>query len=351
LDGREYFFHPDHLGSTTLITDEAGQPVETTSYEPFGASLEGASSESGRFTYTGKEEDTGTGLYYYCARYYDAGIGQFVQADPLVSNLYNPQALNRYTYVLNNPYKYTDPDGKVAVLAPFAVGAVFGGVFSIASQFYSTGQVNWGEVGRTATVGGVASVAGTLVAAAGAVAFGSSAMASIGVSASSGVVAGQVATASSNVLQGQSATQGLLNPSQMAGDALLGGGMGYGAYRWMGAASSSAAAIKANPILSLSETDSVVLSTPKGSLSLSTHMLSEMGKYGISSGDLSYAYSNPSISFNYIQPLKNGGTADRTAYYSTDQNLYVSIDGSRGVTTFRPSNPKNTLINVMCRRG
>ena len=52
-----------------------------------------------------------TGLYYYNARYYDATIGRFISADTIVQNPTNPQSLNRYSYVLNNPLKYTDPSG------------------------------------------------------------------------------------------------------------------------------------------------------------------------------------------------------------------------------------------------
>jgi RHS repeat-associated protein len=52
-----------------------------------------------------------TGLYYYGARYYDAEIGRFISADSIVPDPMNPQAFNRYSYVLNNPVKYTDPTG------------------------------------------------------------------------------------------------------------------------------------------------------------------------------------------------------------------------------------------------
>jgi hypothetical protein len=50
-------------------------------------------------------------LYYYGARYYDAALGRFVQADTIVPNPGNPQALNRYSYVYNNPLRYTDSTG------------------------------------------------------------------------------------------------------------------------------------------------------------------------------------------------------------------------------------------------
>ncbi len=58
-----------------------------------------------------KEQDDGTGLYNYDARLYDPVIGQFIMADTIVPDLYNPQSLNRYAYCLNNPVRYVDPSG------------------------------------------------------------------------------------------------------------------------------------------------------------------------------------------------------------------------------------------------
>jgi len=50
-------------------------------------------------------------LYYYNARYYDPTLGRFIQADAIIADLFAPQNINPYTYVLNNPLKYTDPTG------------------------------------------------------------------------------------------------------------------------------------------------------------------------------------------------------------------------------------------------
>jgi RHS repeat-associated protein len=66
--------------------------------------------------FTGQRLD-GTGLYYYNARYYDPTIGRFISADTVIQNPANPQCLNRYSYCLNNPLKYTDPSGQVVVIA------------------------------------------------------------------------------------------------------------------------------------------------------------------------------------------------------------------------------------------
>src|SRR3989344_4692231 len=67
-DNGTYFYHPNHLGSTELVTDSLGNVIERTFYEPFGAVLEGGKS---RFLFTGKERDPETSLFYYGARYYN----------------------------------------------------------------------------------------------------------------------------------------------------------------------------------------------------------------------------------------------------------------------------------------
>jgi RHS repeat-associated protein len=60
--------------------------------------------------FTGQRLDS-TGLYYYNARYYDTEIGKFISPDSIIPNYFNPQFLNRYSYCLNNPLKYTDSTG------------------------------------------------------------------------------------------------------------------------------------------------------------------------------------------------------------------------------------------------
>ncbi|MSP13291.1 MAG: hypothetical protein EXR62_10090 [Chloroflexi bacterium] len=61
--------------------------------------------------FTGQPLDSSTNLLYYGARYYDPALGRFLQADTIVPQPGNPQSLNRYSYVMNNPVKYTDPTG------------------------------------------------------------------------------------------------------------------------------------------------------------------------------------------------------------------------------------------------
>src|SRR3990167_8203840 len=106
-DGNEKFYINDHLGSGSVVLDENGNKISEESYYAFG---EEKTSGDSRFTYTGKEKDD-SGLYYYGARYYDADAGRFTQPDPISGSLGNPQSLNKYVYVLNNPNKYVDPSG------------------------------------------------------------------------------------------------------------------------------------------------------------------------------------------------------------------------------------------------
>jgi RHS repeat-associated protein len=100
------YIHSDHLRSTSATSGVQSGDIK---YYPYGATRSGAVSTAYRFT--GQRLDDSTGLYYYGARYYDAVLGRFVQADTIVPEPGNPQALNRYSYVYNNPLRYTDSTG------------------------------------------------------------------------------------------------------------------------------------------------------------------------------------------------------------------------------------------------
>jgi RHS repeat-associated protein len=118
-EGMEWYLS-DHLGSTTLLVNESGLEVERTEYFPYGQVQSGGLEKYG---FTGQENDIDTGLMYYGARYYSPEYRIFIQPDTLLPDPYNPQALNRYAYALNNPVKYTDPSGHIPQVAAALVGA------------------------------------------------------------------------------------------------------------------------------------------------------------------------------------------------------------------------------------
>jgi len=103
--------HSDHLGSATLTTDINGNRVGDLRYTPYGVTRYEWGSIPTNRRFTGQRWDSVLGLYDYRARHYDPALGRFISADPLVPEPGNPQALNQYAYVYNNPLGYIDPTG------------------------------------------------------------------------------------------------------------------------------------------------------------------------------------------------------------------------------------------------
>jgi len=114
--GGTFFFHPDHLGSTRLITALNQSITQSIDYLPFGdINYDLAYGyPPGPFpTFAGYEPD-GAGLDYALARHFNSTFGRFMQPDPLRGSPGNPQSWNRYAYVYNNPLNATDPSGLCA---------------------------------------------------------------------------------------------------------------------------------------------------------------------------------------------------------------------------------------------
>ena len=121
------YVHQDHLGSTSVTTNGSGASTSARTYLPFGSERSSSGSDPTNRLYTGQRFDDPVDLYFYNARYYDQNIGRFISADSIVSNPTSSQGWNRYSYVQNNPLKYTDPSGNalagiVAVPAICATG-------------------------------------------------------------------------------------------------------------------------------------------------------------------------------------------------------------------------------------
>jgi RHS repeat-associated protein len=112
-----YYYHEDNLNSSCVLSSPGGSLQETNVYYPFGR-VQTTASQPGTFQvsrqFTGQIKDDETGLYYYNFRYYDPELGRFTQPDTIIPDFSNPQSYNRYSYVVNNPLKYTDPSGHEA---------------------------------------------------------------------------------------------------------------------------------------------------------------------------------------------------------------------------------------------
>ncbi len=104
----------DHLGGTIRVMDSNFAAVDGMRYEPYGEDRDSGDSLNTDRKFTGQTEDQSIGLYWYASRAYDPAIGRFCSPDAIVPAPANPQALNRYSYVYNNPLKYTDPSGHSA---------------------------------------------------------------------------------------------------------------------------------------------------------------------------------------------------------------------------------------------
>ncbi len=114
-----YFYHPDHLGSTSWVTDEAGRVREHVLYFPYGSvwrdaknDAEGSPPRTQALLFTGKEYDQETGYYYFGARYYDPQVARWLSVDPMpIGEETDGFRLSLYAYVRWSPLTLLDPDG------------------------------------------------------------------------------------------------------------------------------------------------------------------------------------------------------------------------------------------------
>lgn len=102
------YYHADGLGSIVALSDSTGTIVQRYEYDSFGNRKDMQNTIKQPYTYTGREYDRETGLYYYRARYYDAMEGRFISKDPIGFAGGN---VNLYGYVWNEPINYVDPTG------------------------------------------------------------------------------------------------------------------------------------------------------------------------------------------------------------------------------------------------
>ena len=112
--GTLHWLGADHLGGTIRVLDSSFTALDGMRYKPFGEDRDAGTGLNTDRKFTGQTEDEAAGLYWYASRAFDAAIGRFVSPDSIVPAPGNPQSLNRYSYVYNNPLKYTDPTGHSA---------------------------------------------------------------------------------------------------------------------------------------------------------------------------------------------------------------------------------------------
>ncbi len=145
------FICRDYLGSITHITDYSGNLLQELSYDAWGRMRNAgthvlfAVGEEPELLlgrgYTGHEHLNMFGLINMNARLYDPVIGRFLSPDPEVQFPFSTQNMNRYIYAMNNPLKYTDPNGEFAIIPILIVAgaAMVGGYVT-----YGVVTGNWG---------------------------------------------------------------------------------------------------------------------------------------------------------------------------------------------------------------
>ncbi len=147
-----YFYHQDGLGTVTELTDSVGATAKSYSYDAHGKFLELPGIIDQPYSYTGREFEAESDLYYYRARHYDPSTGRFLQKDPIG---FKAGDVNLYWYVRENPQNYADPSGE----CPWCVAAALGGLTDLGIQLlFNGGQINcvdWWEVLYSAGGSGV----------------------------------------------------------------------------------------------------------------------------------------------------------------------------------------------------
>jgi RHS repeat-associated protein len=165
------YFHRDHLGSTTMLTDASGTVVERLSYDVWGKRryTSGAPDLSDSIVsqvdrgFTNHEHLEELALIHMNGRLYDATIARFVSADPFIADPLSTLAFNRYAYVDNNPCTYTDPTGYLSfkrIKNFFRSNPIASLIVGLAAA-WATGGLSFTATGISMTWGG-AVVAGAV---------------------------------------------------------------------------------------------------------------------------------------------------------------------------------------------
>jgi RHS repeat-associated protein len=206
------YFHPDHLGSPRLVTGAGAIKLAYHVYLPFGEEMTPISQDATRLKFTGHERDLGNSgsnaddLDYMHARFNSPITGRMLSVDPVIGTFNIPQSWNRYAYVTGNPLRYTDPTGQLPAYALAEIAQrYFGELREEAMSALSTGSLA-GVIAAT--------LAGSTLDAASALAEPLRAGEAIGTAVGSGAGAGEMALA---VGQDSLRAAGLVAPLAGAG--------------------------------------------------------------------------------------------------------------------------------------
>jgi RHS repeat-associated protein len=171
--GSYHYLHSDYLGSILAVSDASGNLEYEQNFDAWGRDRNPAdwtytASATTRPSwlyrgFTGHEHLREFTLINMNARMYDSETGRMLAVDNYVLDPHNSQDYNRYSYARNNPLKYTDPDGEIAVVAAVAIGAIVGaylggstanGTFNPVKWDYSS-SATWIGMGTGALIGGL----------------------------------------------------------------------------------------------------------------------------------------------------------------------------------------------------
>ncbi|MCZ7639101.1 MAG: hypothetical protein M5U12_25450 [Verrucomicrobia bacterium] len=225
------YYHQDHLGSSSCLSDSVGYRVYESALYPFGSPRNESASrvENEPYGFGQKERDFESKLNYVEARFLTAPLGRFLRVDPLASSLrpgwfLNPQRWNLYAYCHNNPVNFADPSGEVA---NFIIGAVSGALLNAGSEILDQYiqhagkggpfQVNWTKVGVSA---GTGAAVGAATSGASAIKVGGT-LVRLGVRAGLEAIGGAAESAGQQMLDKDGAGKPL-NRSEMIANAIQG---------------------------------------------------------------------------------------------------------------------------------
>ena len=161
----------DHLGSTAVAANTDATQHSRKGYKAFGETRFAAGSLPTRYQFTGQaSHESDFGLYFYKARWYDPALSRWASPDPIIPELHNPLAFDRYSYAYNNPIRYRDSSGHcidgVTTIACILGGAmIVGAIASYAIQVADNREsgMGWGDA-LTTNISGEKIVAGAVIA-------------------------------------------------------------------------------------------------------------------------------------------------------------------------------------------